>query len=163
MSAGLVAGSGALVAFGLDSGIEVFAALVVVWRLRGGDPDRALRLIGLTFFALTAYVAVDSVLALTGGDEPDDSPVGIALAVASLAVMPVLAAAKRRVGTALGDPVVLADATETALCAWLSAVLLGGLVLNAALGWWWADPIAALGIAALAFREGREAFEGHEH
>lgn len=168
MAAGAAAGSGALVAFGIDSGIEVFAAAVVLWRLRGGEDDdreqRALRLIGLSFFALAAYVAIDAAVDLLGGDRPDTSTVGIVLAAVSVVVMPALAVAKQRVGTRMGDPVVVADATETALCAYLSGILLAGLGLHAWFGWWWADPVAALGIAALAVREGREAWEGdHEH
>lgn len=165
ISAGLVAGSLALVGFGIDSSIEVFAAVVVLWRLRGVDEEReekALKLIALPFFALGAYVVVEAVRDLLADNDPDTSPVGIGIAVASLAVMPALAAAKKRVGVRLGNRTVIADAAETRLCAYLSVVLLAGLVLDATVGWWWADPVAALGIAFLAVREGREAWEGED-
>jgi len=163
VSAGVVAGSLALVGFGLDSCVEVFAGGVVLWHLRGVDEDRerrALRLIALSFFALAAYVVVEAARDLVLGDEAGESAVGIGLALVSLAAMPLLAWAKRSTGRRLGNRVIIADSTETALCSYLSAILLGGLVLNAALGWWWADPVAALGIAALAVQEGREAWEG---
>lgn len=165
ISSGLVAGSLALVGFGIDSSIEVFAAVVVLWRLRGANEEReerALKLIALSFFALGAYVAVEAVRDLVTDSDAETSPVGIGLAVASLIVMPVLAAAKKRVGVQLGNRTVIADAAETRLCAYLSVILLVGLVLDATVGWWWADPIAALGIAALAVREGREAWEGED-
>jgi divalent metal cation (Fe/Co/Zn/Cd) transporter len=169
ISAGLAAGSLALVAFGFDSIIEVLSAWVVVWQfrgeLRGGyDEDRerkALKAIAVTFFVLATYVVLEAGrdLFLADGDA-DASAVGIVLAALSLAVMPTLALAKRRTAAALGSPTLRADAQETLLCAWLSAALLAGLALNAALGWWWADPLAALAIAGLAVREGREAWEG---
>ena len=163
VASGVVAGSIALIGFGVDSSIEVFAAGVVVWRLRGLDEARerrALRLIGASFFALAAFVTVEAARELVAGSDPDTSTVGIALAVASLVVMPLLALAKRRTGVALGSQTVVADARETTLCAYLSAILLGGLVLNATLGWGWADPVAALAIAGLAAREGTEAWRG---
>jgi divalent metal cation (Fe/Co/Zn/Cd) transporter len=169
IGAGLAAGSIALVAFGFDSMIEVLSAWVVVWQfrseLRGGyDEDRerlALRLIGVTFFVLAAYVAFQAVRDLFFVDsEADQSTVGIVLAALSLTVMPALAWAKRRTAAQLHSPTLRADATETLLCSWLSAALLGGLVLNAVAGWWWADPLAALAIAALAVHEGWEAFHG---
>jgi len=169
ISAGIAAGSLALVAFGFDSIIEVLSAWVVVWQfrgeLRGGyDEDRerrALRAIAVTFFVLAAYVVFEAGrdLLFTDG-EADESTVGIILAALSLAVMPTLAVAKRRTAILLGSPTLRADAQETFLCAWLSAALLAGLVLNALLGWWWADSLAALAIAALAVKEGREAWEG---
>lgn len=162
VGAGIAAGSIALIGFGLDSLIEVFAATVVVWELRdhhGEREARALKLIAWSFFVLAAYVTVEAVWDLTGADEAATSVVGIALAAVSLAVMPALAVGKLRVGRALPSRVLVADSAETLLCAWLSAVLLVGLGVNAAVGWWWADPIAALGIAALAVREGREAWE----
>lgn len=163
--AGLAAGSVALVSFGLDSAVEVGSAAALSWQFGGrGDPAarerRTLRLIALSFFLLAAYVAATSVLALSGGDEVAVSPVGVALAVTSLMVMPVLARAKRRVGAALGSVTVTADATQTQLCVYLSAVLLSGLLLNAAFGWDWADPLAGLVIAAVAAREGRKAWQG---
>jgi divalent metal cation (Fe/Co/Zn/Cd) transporter len=164
VGAGVAAGSIALVGFGLDSLVEVFAGGVVLWKLSGGaDEDRerrALRLIALSFFALAAYVVAEVVRDAVGDAEAGDSVVGIALAAVSLAIMPALAVAKRRVGRALGDPVVTADSAETLLCSYLSAVLLLGLVVNATVGWWWADPLAALVIAGLALREGREAWRG---
>ena len=173
VSAGVAAGSIALVGFGFDSTIEVLSAGVVVWQfrgeLRGGyDEDRerrALRAIGVTFFVLAAYVAVEAGRDLFLVDtEPGESAVGIGLAASSLLVMPVLAWAKRRTAAQLGSPTLRADAAETLLCSWLSAALLVGLVLNAAAGWWWADPLAALAIAALATHEGLEALHGdHDH
>lgn len=164
IGAGLVASSIALVGFGIDSSIEVFAATVVLWRMRGLGEEReqrALKLIALSFFALAAYVTVESVRDLVGAAEPDTSPVGIGLAIASLIVMPLLAAAKRRVGVALGNRTVTADAAETQLCAYLSAILLAGLLLGA-VGIGWADPVAALAIAYLAVREGLEAWRGDD-
>lgn len=163
VGAGIAAGSLALVGFGFDSFIEVFAGGVVLWQLQGVAEERerrALRLIGLSFFLLAAYVAVEGVRDLLTGNEAGESTVGIVLAGVSLVVMPLLAWAKRRTGRELVNPVILADATETALCSYLSAILLGGLVLNVAWGWWWADTLAAFGIAVLAVREGREAWQG---
>lgn len=165
IAAGVVAGSIALIGFGVDSSIEVFAAGVVLWRLHGVEEareQRALKLIGASFFALAAFVAVEAGRDLLGADEPESSTVGIALAVASLVVMPLLAIAKRRTGEQLGSRTVVADSVETKLCAYLSLILLGGLVLNATVDWGWADPVAALAIAALAAREGKEAWEGED-
>lgn len=164
ITAGLVAGSVALVGFGLDSIVEVSSGLVILWQFRHALPEsreqQALRLIALSFFALAAYVAQDSVRALVSGADPDASPVGIVLAATSLVVMPWLSWAQRRTGRALGSNAVVADGTQTLLCTYLSAVLLGGLVLNATLGWGWADPVAGLVIAAVALKEGREAWRG---
>lgn len=164
ITAGLVAGSIALVGFGLDSVVEVSSGLIILWQFRQPVPEarerRALRLMALSFFALAAYVTVESVRALVGGREPDASPVGIGLAAASLVIMPFLSWAQRRTGRSLGSNAVVADSTQTLLCTYLSAVLLVGLVLNATLGWSWADPIAALVIAAVALREGLEAWRG---
>jgi divalent metal cation (Fe/Co/Zn/Cd) transporter len=159
--AGISAGSLALVGFGLDSFIEVFAGGVVLWHLRGLTEEReqrALRLIAVSFCLLAAYVVIEAARDLLAGNEAGESAVGIALAGVSLVAMPALAWAKRRTGQALGNSVMVADSTETALCAYLSAILLAGLALNATVGWWWADPLAALGIAALALREAREAW-----
>jgi divalent metal cation (Fe/Co/Zn/Cd) transporter len=164
--AGIATNSIALVAFGLDSLIEVFAAGVVIWEFRGASGERtrrALRLIGASFFVLAAYVVVEAGRHLLVGSEAGESPVGIVLAAVSLLVMPALAVTKRRTGRALGSPTLLADATETLLCSYLSAILLVGLLLNASVGWWWADPLAAIGIAYLAVREGLEAWRGDEH
>lgn len=164
VTAGLVAGSVALVGFGLDSTVEVASGLIVVWQFRHAMPEtrerQALRLMALAFFALGAYVAVESVHALVGGSEPDPSPAGITLAAVSLLIMPFLSWAQRRTGRALGSRTVVADSTQTLLCTYLSAVLLVGLVLNATLGWSWADPVAGLVIAAVAVKEGLEAWRG---
>ena len=163
---GLAAGSIALLGFGFDSTIEVFAAGVVIWELRGVEEERerrALRLIAISFFLLTAYVGIEAVRDLLIRAEPRESTPGIVLAAVSVIAMPILAIAKRRTGEALGNTVLIAEAAETMLCSLLSLILLGGLVLNATVGWWWADPVAALGIAALAFREGLEAWRGETH
>ncbi|HEU4547004.1 MAG TPA: cation transporter [Microlunatus sp.] len=171
VAAGVAAGSIALVGFGFDSTVEVLSACVVVWHfraeLRGGHDEqrerRALRLIGVTFFVLAAYVSSEAVRDLFFVDaEADESAVGIALAALSLLVMPVLAWAKKRTADQLGSPTLRADATETLLCTWLSVVLLLGLVLNATVNWWWADPAAALVIAGLAAHEGLEAIRGDD-
>jgi divalent metal cation (Fe/Co/Zn/Cd) transporter len=164
ITAGLVAGSVALVGFGLDSVVEVSSGLIILWQFRHTMPEsrerRALRLMAFSFFALAGYVAFESVRALVTETAPDPSPVGIGLAVASLLIMPFLSWAQRRTGKALGSNAVVADSTQTLLCTYLSAVLLVGLVLNATLGWSWADPLAGLVIAAVAVKEGREAWRG---
>jgi divalent metal cation (Fe/Co/Zn/Cd) transporter len=161
VAAGIAAGSVSLVGFGFDSGIEVSAALVVTWRLRqerrGGcmqaSDRRAVQAIAVSFVALALYVGVESLRDLGTGARPDASVVGIVMAALSLAVMPALARAKRKVAPTLGSHAVAADAKQTNLCALLSAVLLVGLGANAALGWWWADPTAGIGIAGLAAAE----------
>ena len=162
--AGLVAGSVALEGFGLGSVLEVSSGLVILWQFRHPMPqsreERAARTIAVLFLALAAWITLDAVLTLTGGSEPDSSPVGIVLAVTSLLVMPFLSRAQRRTGKALHSNAVVADSAQTLLCTYMSAVLLVGLVLNATLGWSWADPVAALGIAALALREGRQTWRG---
>lgn len=163
LASGAVAGSIALVGFGLNSIVEVGSALVVVWQFSGADEEReqrALRLIAGSFFVFAAYIAGQAVWDLIARSEPHESVPGIVLAALSLAVMPVLAVAKRRVGRRMGSRTVVADGGQTMLCSYLSAVLLIGLVANAVAGWWWADPLAALIIAGLAFREGREAWRG---
>ena len=164
VSAGLVAGSVALVGFGLDSVVEVSSGLIILWQFRHRLPEsrehQALRLLACSFFALAAYVAFESVRALATDADPEVSPVGIGLAIASLIVMPFLSWAQRRTGKALGSNAVVADSTQTLLCTYLSAVLLLGLLLNATLGWGWADPIAGLVIAAVAVREGIQAWNG---
>ena len=162
VGAGIAAGSASLVGFGIDSGIEVSAALILGWRLRqeraGGcmqETDRrATKLIAASLWLLAVYVAVDASSDLLAGTRPDVSVPGIVLAAVSLVVMPLLARAKRRLAPALGSRAVEADAAQTNICALLSAVLLVGLGANAIGGWWWADPAAALGIAALAAWEG---------
>ena len=164
ITAGVVAGSVALVGFGLDSIVEVSSGLVILWQFRHRLPEArertALRLMAVSFFALAGYVSVESVRALVSGEEPASSTVGIALAALSLVVMPFLSWAQRRTGRALGSNAVVADGTQTLLCTYLSGVLLVGLVLNATLGWSWADPVAGLVIAAVAVREGRDAWRG---
>jgi divalent metal cation (Fe/Co/Zn/Cd) transporter len=164
LSAGTVASSAALIAFGLDSIVEVLSAAAVAWQFAAPDPETrervALRVIALSFFALAAFVSVDAVLALAGVREPEPSPVGIVLAAVSLAVMPVLSLLERRTGTELGSASAVADSKQTLLCAYLSAALLLGLLLNALLGWAWADAVAALVIAGFAVREGIEAWRG---
>lgn len=164
ITAGVVAGSVALVGFGLDSIVEVSSGVIILWQFRHRIPEarekQALRLMALSFFALAAYVTFESGRALVTGSDPDASPLGIGLAVVSLVIMPFLSWAQRRTGRALGSNAVVADSTQTLLCTYLSGVLLVGLVLNATLGWSWADPIAGLVIAAVAVHEGLEAWRG---
>jgi len=164
LTEGIRASSAALVGFGLDSLVEISSAAAVAWQFSAKDPESrekaALRFIAFSFFALACYVTVDAVLALAGLRDPRPSPIGMALAVASLIVMPALSLAQRRTGRELGSASAVADAKQTLLCTYLSAVLLGGLVLNGVFGWSWADPIAALGIAGLAVREGINAWRG---
>lgn len=164
LAAGVVAGSVALIGFGLDSVVEVSSGLVILWqfwhRVPADRERRALRLIALSFFALSAWVTWEAVQALVQRDAPEASPVGIGLALASLVVMPFLSRAQRRTGRALHSASVVADSNQTRLCAYMSAVLLAGLALNAAFGWWWADPVAALAIAAIAVKEGRQTWRG---
>jgi divalent metal cation (Fe/Co/Zn/Cd) transporter len=164
IGAGLAAGSVALVGFGLDSVVEVSSGLIILWQFRHRLPEsrerRALRLMAVSFVLLAAYVTFESLRALLGRHEPDSSPVGIGLAIASLVIMPLLSWAQRRTGRRLGSNAVVADSTQTLLCTYLSGVLLAGLVLNAALGWAWADPVAGLVIAAVAVREGVAAWRG---
>lgn len=163
VTAGIAAGSVSLVGFGFDSAIEVSAALVLAWRLHqeraGGCMQaadaRATRAIAVSFLLLGLYVGVESSRDLSDGTRPEASLVGIVLACASLLVMPLLARAKRSIASTLGSAAAVADAKQTDLCAVLSAVLLVGLAANATLGWWWADPLAGLGIAALALTEAR--------
>jgi len=164
ITAGVVAGSVALVGFGLDSVVEVSSGVVILWQFRHRMPEtrerQALRLIALSFFALAAYVTVESLRNLLGSGEAAPSPLGIGIATASLIVMPFLSWAQRRTGRELGSGSVVADSKQTLLCTYLSAVLLVGLVLNATLGWGWADPLAGLVIAGVAAREGRQAWRG---
>jgi divalent metal cation (Fe/Co/Zn/Cd) transporter len=167
VTAGIVAGSVALTGFGLDSVIELASAVIVIWQLRGEtagqDRDtRAVRLVGVTFFALAAYLTADGIASLVTAARPAPSPAGLAITAAALVVMPALAVAKRRAGRALGSRTLVADSAETAFCAWTSAAALLGVTLNAAFGWWQADPAAGLVIGALAIREGLESFENHD-
>ncbi|GGM67266.1 cation transporter [Dactylosporangium sucinum] len=164
ITAGTSASSTALIGFGLDSVIEVSSAAAIAWQFSGPDHERrertALRVIAVSFFALAAYVSVESVRALAGADRAEHSTVGLVLAAVSLAVMPVLSAAQRRAGRELGSASAVADSKQTLLCTYLSAVLLVGLAVNSLFGWWWADPVAAFVIAAVAVKEGREAWRG---
>lgn len=161
--AGSAAGSIALIGFGLDSTVEVMSAIIIIWQLHGLVEKReriALKLIALSFYVLAGYVAIQAMFDLASRTESNPSRIGVVLAVASLVVMPILAAAKRRTGQELGSRTVVADSNQTKLCTYLSAILLAGLMFNATIGWWWADPIAALFIAALAINEGRRAWRG---
>ncbi|MEU7905637.1 cation transporter [Actinoplanes sp. NPDC049118] len=163
IGAGTAASSTALIGFGLDSVIEVSSAAAVAWQFAGRDPQArertALRIIACSFFALAAYVTVESVRALIGGATAGESRVGLLLAALSLLVMPTLSYAQRRAGRELGSRTAVADSKQTLLCTYLSAVLLVGLGLNS-LGWSWADPAAALIIAAVAAWEGVAAWRG---
>jgi divalent metal cation (Fe/Co/Zn/Cd) transporter len=165
---GAIAGSIALMGFGLDSVIEVSSGAVLLWRLQA-DRDaesreradrRALRLVGFSFLALSAYVMFEALKTLLRREAPDRSLLGIAVTVAALAVMPLLARAKRRVARSLGSSAMHADSRQTDFCAYLAAITLAGLLLNAALGWWWADPVAALLMIPLIAKEGSEALQG---
>jgi divalent metal cation (Fe/Co/Zn/Cd) transporter len=168
LGAGALAGSVALVGFGLDSAIEVAASLAALWRLRrDADPARreaaerqALAGIGACFLLLAAFVGYQAVSSLVAGHAPEESWTGIGLAALSLVVMPLLARAKRRVARRLGSGALEAETRQTEFCAYLSAILLAGLGLNATLGWWWADPVAGLGMLPLIAREGWEAWRG---
>ncbi len=168
IGAGLVAGSIALVGFGFDSAIEVTSSLAAVWLLsRYQDEERreateriTLRVIGVCFLALAAYVLYDALKSLIRREAPDESPVGIVLAALSLIVMPILVRVKRRVARQLMSGALEAESRQTMICAYLSAILLAGLGLNASLGWWWADPIAGLLMIPLIVREGLEAVRG---
>jgi divalent metal cation (Fe/Co/Zn/Cd) transporter len=163
--AGLSAGSVALVAFGLDSSVEVFASIVVVLELRGADRSgehRALRLIGVGYLVVGIYVAWDTVTSIASGHRPDASPVGIAFLAVTVLVMLLLAAGKLRVGRAMASPTVLADGRFSLIDGALAGSVLVGLVLTAVLGWWWADAVLAGVIAVLALREGAEAWREHD-
>ena len=170
VTAGLLAGSVALVGFGIDSGIEVSASLAAQWRLRADlDHERrerveriTLRIVGVSFLALAAYVTIDSALSLWRRERPDESKVGIALAAVSVVVMPWLVRQKRRVAASLGSRSLHAEANQTLMCTYLSAILLGGLLLNALLGWWWADPVAALLMVPIIGKEGIEGIRAED-
>ncbi|MEV0459301.1 cation transporter [Catellatospora methionotrophica] len=164
ISAGAAASSTALIGFGLDSVIEVSSAAAVAWQFSAADHRRreraAMRVIAVSFFALAGYVTFEAVQALATGHRPEHSAVGMILAAVSLAVMPGLSYAQRRAGRELGSRSAVADSKQTLLCTYLSAVLLLGLAANGLLGWWWADPVAALIIGAVAVHEGRQAWRG---
>jgi divalent metal cation (Fe/Co/Zn/Cd) transporter len=166
IAAGIAAGSIALIGFGADSLIEAVAGFVVVWlftgtRVGSHTAERgAQQLIAASFFVLAAYVGVESVRTFFDGQHPDVSWIGIALAAFTAVTMPLLAYAKRQVGQKLHSPATVKEASQTTLCAYLSVALLIGLLANAIAGWWWADPLAALFIAAVAVKEGRESWRG---
>lgn len=173
VTAALAAGSVALLGFGIDSFVESASGAVLIWRLlaerRTADraaverlDRRAHQLVGLTLFLLAAYVAVDAALALWNRERPEPSPVGIVLTAISMAVMIWLARAKRRAAAGLGSEALKADAFQTTACFWLSVITLAGIGLNAGLGWWWADPAAALGMTVFLVREGTEAWRGED-
>ncbi len=163
--AGLLAGSIALVGFGFDSVVECASGAVLLWRLGGAaDTERreriAVRVVGICFLALAAYVSWDAISSLWHREAPHESYLGIGVAAASLIAMPLLARAKRRVARGINSGAMQADSRQTDICAYLSAILLGGLLLNAALDWWWADPVAALVMVPLIISEGIEAVQG---
>lgn len=168
LAAGFVAGSIALVGFGFDSAVEVTSSLAALWRLRNDADEggreaaerRTLRIIGLCFLLLAAYVLGDAAIVLVERRAPDHSRVGIVLAALSMIVMPLLVRSKRRIATRLGSGALEAEARQTQVCAYLSAVLLAGLGLNAGLGWWWADPVAGLVMVPLIANEGWQALKG---
>lgn len=164
ITAGAIASSAALIGFGLDSIIEVLSALAVAWQFTRTSPERwekvTVRAIAIAFFALAAYVTVDSILSLAGVQDVDHSPLGIAIATLSLVVMPTLAWFERRTGNELGSASVIADSKQLLLCVYLSGSVLIGLLANTLFGWDWADSVAALVIAVLAVREGIEAWRG---
>ncbi|GAA2981270.1 divalent metal cation (Fe/Co/Zn/Cd) transporter [Microbacterium terrae] len=164
ITAGTIASSGALVAFGLDSTIEVLSAAAVAWQFSRRDPERwerpTLRVIAVAFFALAAYVTASSAITLLTQVEVEHSPLGIAITALSVLVMPFLSYAERRAGRELGSVTAVADSKQTLICTYLSAAVLGGLVLNSLFGWWWADSVAGFVIAAFAIREGIEAWRG---
>ena len=166
IGAGLAAGSIALIGFGFDSLVEALAGFVIIWLFSGGrgasaaSETRATRLIAVSYFVLAAYIAVESVRDLLGGHHPEASWVGIGLALVTAPTMPLLARAKRNVGRELGSRATTSEAQQNMICAYLSIALLVGLGANALFGWWWADPAAALVIAAVALREGRETWRG---
>jgi divalent metal cation (Fe/Co/Zn/Cd) transporter len=164
ITAGVLASSAALIGFGLDSVVEVLSAVAVAWQFTRKDPERwekaTVRAIGLAFFALAAYVSIDAIVSLISQEGPEHSPLGIGITALSLLVMPVLAWFETRTGRELGSKSVLADARQLLLCVYLSGAVFVGLIVNSLFGWWWADSVAALIVAALAVREGIEAWRG---
>ena len=164
ITAGMLASSAALIGFGQDSVVEVLSAVAIAWQFTRKDPERwekaTVRAIGLAFFALAAYVSIDAILSLISQEGPEHSPLGIGITALSLLVMPLLASFEIRTGRELGSKSVLADARQLMLCVYLSGAVFIGLILNSLFGWWWADSVAALIVAALAIREGIEAWRG---
>lgn len=169
LAAGGAASSIALIGFGVDSVIETLSSLVMLWRLRHDHHPsreaierRAHRLIGVSFLLLAAYIAYESIETLLDRHAPHHSPVGIALAIASVILMPILARWKAAVGRELGSAAMVADSRQTHLCSYLSAILLLGLVLNATVGWWWADPVAGLIMVPIILKEGVDGLKGND-
>ncbi|MFC2135059.1 cation diffusion facilitator family transporter [Bacteroidota bacterium] len=167
ITAGAIAGSIALVGFGIDSIIESMSGAILLWRLKAGDKGEAreasaLKLVGVSFLLLAAYVAYEAITSLIYQEAPDTSIVGIVIASLSLIVMPVLAHEKRKVASAINSRAMKADSRQTDLCAYLSAILLIGLALNALLGWWWADPVAGLIMVPIISKEGYDALRGEQ-
>lgn len=164
VGAGILAGSIALVGFGVDSVIEVSSGAIILWRLAAGEHREqiALKLVGISFLALAVYVGLDAVKSLRFFEAPDASYIGIGIAALSLIVMPWLAREKRKVAAKLNSRAMHADSRQTDICTYLSAILLGGLGLNAVFGWWWADPVAALVMAPIIAKEGIEAWRGEK-
>jgi divalent metal cation (Fe/Co/Zn/Cd) transporter len=164
ITAGSIASSVALIGFGLDSTIEVLSAAAVAWQFTRRDPERwekpTLRVIAVAFFALAVYVTASSAFSLVSGERPEHSTVGIVLTAISVAIMPFLSFIERRAGREIGSATAVADSKQTLICTYLSAAVLIGLVLNSLFGWWWADAVAGLVIAAFAIREGVEAWKG---
>lgn len=164
LAAGSAAGSGALIGFGLDSTIEVASAVAVAWQFSRRDPQKyeavTLKIIAVAFFALALWVGAHSVHALVTRQAPESSVVGIVITAVSVVVMPTVSYLERQAGTALGSASAVADSRQTLMCAYLSIAVLVGLVLHSLFGWWWADPVAAMILAVVAVREGKEAWEG---
>lgn len=164
--AGSVAGSVALTGFGIDSAIEGLASVIVIWRFTGSRglseeaEERAQKLVAVSFFLLAPYVAAQAISDLAGGDHPETSYVGIGLSLGSLIFMPLLGRAKQKLGARLGSAATAGEGAQNMLCAYLAAGVLVGLLANLLLGWWWLDPVVALGISGLAVKEGREAWRG---
>jgi divalent metal cation (Fe/Co/Zn/Cd) transporter len=166
IAAALIAGSVALLGFGLDSVIEGVASVIVIWRFTGsrrvsdGAERRAQKLVAVSFFLLAPYIAQDAIRTLVSSEHPSLSWVGIGLSISSIVIMPLLGRAKLRIGRQLGSAATAGEGAQNLLCAYMAVGVLAGLVANALVGWWWVDPVIALAIAALAIREGREAWKG---
>jgi divalent metal cation (Fe/Co/Zn/Cd) transporter len=166
ITAAILAGSVALLGFGLDSAIEGLASIIVIWRFTGTRrlsehaEQRSRRLVAITFFLLAPYIAQDAIRTLASGEHPRTSWLGIGLSISSIIVMPLLGNAKHRIGRRLGSGATAGEGTQNMLCAYLAAGVLASLALNAAFGLWWVDPAVALGIAAIALHEGRETWHG---
>jgi divalent metal cation (Fe/Co/Zn/Cd) transporter len=175
IGAGMIAGSVALVGFGVDSSVEVISGLGLLWRLRKAGPEatvaeesaaerRALYVVAATFFLLATYIAFEAVTSLLGREEPDRSTVGLVLSVLSLVIMPLLAWWKQRTGRQMGSRALVADSVETWVCSYLSLALLAGVGLHALFGWWWADPVGALAMLPIILWQGWETLsEAREH